>query len=54
MACAASLLLVTFLAVIPVGLIWAQVDHISLRKVTHESEAAEEISVDQPAANAAE
>ena len=45
MACAASLLLVTFLAVIPVGLIWAQVDNISLRKVAHESEAAEEISV---------
>jgi len=53
MACAASLLLVTFLAIIPVGLIWAQFEHVSLRKVTHESEA-EEISVDNPAANAAE
>jgi glycosyltransferase 2 family protein len=42
MACAATLLLVTFLCVIPVGLIWAQFEHISLRKVTSESENAEE------------
>jgi hypothetical protein len=41
-ACAATLLLVTFLSIVPVGLIWAQVDHISLRNVTHESEHAEE------------
>lgn len=41
-ACGAMLLIVTFLSVIPVGLIWAQVDHISLRKVTVESEHAEE------------
>ena len=54
MACATALLLVTFLGIIPVGLIWAQVDHISLRKVTHESEVAEEVAVDQPAANPAE
>jgi hypothetical protein len=51
-ACAASILLVTFLATIPVGLIWAQFEHVSLRKVTHESEIAEEIAVDQPAPNA--
>jgi hypothetical protein len=53
-ACAASILLVTFLATIPVGLIWAQFEHINLRKVTHESEVAEDIAVDQPAPNAAE
>ncbi len=53
-ACAASILLVTFLATIPVGLIWAQFEHVSLRKVTHESEVAEEIDVDQPAPNPAE
>lgn len=41
-ACAASLLLVTFLGIVPVGLIWAQLDHISLRKVTVESEHAEQ------------
>jgi hypothetical protein len=41
-ACAAMLLLVTFLAIVPVGLIWAQVEHVSLRKVTVESEHAGE------------
>jgi len=41
-ACAATLLLVTFLGIIPVGLIWAQFDHISLRRVTVESEHAGE------------
>ena len=52
-ACAASMLLVTFLGVIPLGLIWAQFEHVSLRKVTQESEVAEEVAVD-PAVNAAE
>jgi glycosyltransferase 2 family protein len=41
-ACAATLLLVTFLAVVPVGLIWAQFENVSLRKVTEESEQASE------------
>ncbi len=41
-ACAAVLLLTTFLSIVPVGLIWAQFDHVSLRKVTLESEQAEE------------
>jgi uncharacterized membrane protein YbhN (UPF0104 family) len=41
-ACATTILLGTFLCVIPAGLIWAQFDHISLRKVTVESEHAEE------------
>jgi len=41
-ACSAMILLGTFLSVIPAGLIWAQFDHISLRKVTVESEHAEE------------
>ncbi|HEX7728401.1 MAG TPA: lysylphosphatidylglycerol synthase transmembrane domain-containing protein [Terracidiphilus sp.] len=40
-ACAAMLLLVTFLSVVPVGLTWAQFENVSLRKVTHESEAVE-------------
>jgi glycosyltransferase 2 family protein len=53
-ACAATILLVTFLAIIPLGLIWAQFEHVSLRKVTHESEVAEDIAVDQPATNPAE
>ncbi len=41
-ACAAILLLTTFLAIVPVGLIWAQFEHVSLRKVTIESEQASE------------
>jgi hypothetical protein len=41
-ACAATLLLGTFLGIVPVGLIWAQFEHVSLRKVTIESEVAEE------------
>ena len=41
-ACAATLLLVTFLGIIPVGLIWAQFEHVSLRKIAAESEQAGE------------
>ena len=41
-ACSATLLLATFLSVVPVGLIWAHFEHVSLRKVTIESEVAEE------------
>jgi uncharacterized membrane protein YbhN (UPF0104 family) len=41
-ACAAMLLLVTFLSIVPVGLIWARFEHLSLRKITVESEQAEE------------
>jgi len=39
-ACAAMLLIVTFLAIVPVGLIWAQLEHVSLRRVAKESEQA--------------
>lgn len=46
-ACAAMLLLATFLCPIPVGLIWARLDHVSLRKVTVESEQAEEMVTEQ-------
>ncbi len=49
-ACAAMLLAVTFLGIIPVGLIWARIEHVSLRKVTVESEHAEEaLIIDEPA-----
>ena len=41
-ACAAMLLVVTFLGIVPVGLIWAQFEHVSLRKVAVESEHAAE------------
>ncbi|MGA3265039.1 MAG: lysylphosphatidylglycerol synthase transmembrane domain-containing protein [Terracidiphilus sp.] len=48
-ACSATLLLVTFLGIVPVGLIWAQLDHVSLRKVTVESEHAGEVLVEKAA-----
>jgi len=48
-ACAATLLAVTFLGIAPVGLIWARFEHVSLRKVTAESEhAEEELAADEP------
>ena len=43
-ACAALLLVITFLSIIPVGLIWARFEHVSLRKITVESEHAGEVS----------
>lgn len=53
-ACAAMLLLVTFLGIVPIGLIWAQLQHINLRRVTAESEHAGEEVVANGAASAAE
>ncbi len=41
-ACGALLLLVTFLCIIPTGLVYSRVEHVSLKKVTSESEAAGE------------
>ena len=38
--CAATLLLVTFLAIVPIGLVWSRFEHISLRQITEESESA--------------
>ncbi len=52
-ACAATLLLVTFLSIVPVGLVWAQFEHVSLRKITLESEhAGEELAVAEAAESA--
>jgi len=50
-ACAATLLLVTFLAIVPVGIIWARFDRISLKKVTEESEhvGVEALTAPEPA-----
>ena len=49
-ACAATLLVITFLSIIPVGLIWAQFENVSLRKVTVESEhAGEELAESETA-----
>jgi len=36
-ACAATVLLITFLSIIPVGLVWARFEHVSLRKIAQES-----------------
>jgi len=41
-ACAAMLLAVTFLGIVPVGLIWAKFENVSLRAVTQQSEQAGE------------
>ena len=50
--CAATLLLVTFLGIVPVGLIWARFENISLVKVTEESEhAGEELAHHVPVAS---
>jgi uncharacterized membrane protein YbhN (UPF0104 family) len=38
LACGAGLTFVTFLAIIPVGLVWSRFEHISLRRVAEESE----------------
>ena len=40
LGCGAVLLAVTFLSVIPLGLIWARIEHVSLKKVSEESEHA--------------
>jgi hypothetical protein len=40
--CAATLLLVTFLGIVPIGLIWARFEHVSLKKIAEESEHASE------------
>jgi glycosyltransferase 2 family protein len=40
LGCAAVLLIVTFLSIIPLGLIWAHFDHLSLRKLSEESEGS--------------
>lgn len=39
-ACAAMLLITSFLSIIPVGLLWSRFEHISLKKLTEESEHA--------------
>ncbi len=41
-ASAAMLLIVTFLSIIPVGLIWMRFEHVSLKKLAEDSEQAEE------------
>ncbi len=40
LAAAAMLLIVTFMSIIPVGLLWSRFEHVSLKKLTAESETA--------------
>lgn len=42
LGCGAMLLVVTFMSIIPVGLIWSRFEHVSLKKVAEESEHAGE------------
>ncbi len=49
-ACGAVLLIVTFLCIIPTGFIYSQVEHVSLKKVAAESEAAGKGAEVKPAA----
>jgi hypothetical protein len=39
-ACGALLLVVTFLCIIPIGLVFARIEHVSLKKIAAESAAA--------------
>ncbi len=47
MACATTLLGITFLGIAPVGLVWAQFEHVNLRTVTVESEHAEKAAEEE-------
>jgi hypothetical protein len=38
LACGTMLLIVTYICVVPLGLIWARVEHVSLKKVSEQSE----------------
>ncbi len=38
LACGTMLLIVTFMCVIPLGLIWARIEHVSIKKVSEQSE----------------
>ena len=52
LGCGAMLLIVTFLSVIPLGLVWARFEHVSLQQISEESEHLVEES-DTPQAVAA-
>lgn len=53
LGCSSMLLIVTYLSVIPMGLVWARVERISLREVAAESEQVGEV-LTHPEAAAAE
>jgi len=43
-ACGAMLLVVTFICIIPTGLIYSRIEHVSLKRIADESEAAKAIT----------
>ena len=47
LACGAMLLIVTFMCVIPIGLIWARIEHVSLKKISEQSEHFSQQDTDQ-------
>jgi hypothetical protein len=49
-SCGIMLWLVTFIAIVPVGLLLAHRERLSLRKLSQESHEAEQSSADNPAA----
>lgn len=53
-ACAATLLAVTFVSILPVGLVWAQVEHIDLRKIADESSHVHEAEAEPALAESAQ
>lgn len=53
LGCAAVLLIVTFLSVIPLGLIWARIEHVSLKQISEESEHLAEAEAGEAFSSAA-
>ena len=49
LACGTMLLIVTYICVVPFGLIWARVEHVSLKKVSEQSENLAEDEAEQTA-----
>jgi hypothetical protein len=47
LACGTMLLIVTYICVVPLGLIWARVEHVSLKKVSEQSEHFAEEDAEQ-------
>src|ERR1700678_3225550 len=47
LACGTMLLIVTFMSVIPLGLIWARLEHVSIKKLSQESEHLEQEDSEQ-------
>jgi hypothetical protein len=49
LACGTMLLIVTFMSVIPLGLMWARIEHVSLKKISEQSEHFDQNEAEQAA-----